>query len=121
MGGIFVLLPGLLLYLLLSEALDLIVTLVSPIADLFPEGTFDKVEFPVMVGLILILAVSFFFIKIKHQIRVLTKDSTNDSNRSIKNRATSGRVALSSGTDDTGWRMAQPAAHSRRNQDFAWD
>ena len=30
----------------------------TPIADLFPEGTFDKVEFPVMVGLILILGVS---------------------------------------------------------------
>jgi hypothetical protein len=121
MGGIFVLLPVLLLYLLLSEALDLIVALVSPIADLFPEGTFDKVEFPVMVGLILILAVSFFFIKIKHQIRVLTKDSTNDTNGSIKKRATSGRVALSFGIDYTDCRMVQPVAHSRRNQDFACD
>ncbi len=59
MGGLFVLLPILLLYLLLSEALDLIVALATPIADLFPEGTFEKVEFPVIVGLILILGVSF--------------------------------------------------------------
>ena len=59
LGGLFVLLPVLLLYLLLSEALDLIVALATPIADLFPEGTFEKVEFPVIVGLILILGVSF--------------------------------------------------------------
>jgi uncharacterized membrane protein len=59
MGGLFVLLPVLLLYLLLSEALDMIVALATPIADLFPEGTFEKLEFPVIVGLILILGVSF--------------------------------------------------------------
>jgi uncharacterized membrane protein len=59
MGGLFVLLPILLLYLLLSEALDLIVALATPIADLFPQATFEKVEFPVIVGLILILGVSF--------------------------------------------------------------
>jgi len=59
MGGLFVLLPILLLYLLISEALDLIVAVATPIADLFPKGTFEKVEFPVIVGLILILGVSF--------------------------------------------------------------
>jgi len=59
MGGLFVLLPILLLYLLLGEALGLIVALATPIADLFPEGTFGKVEFPVILGLILILGVSF--------------------------------------------------------------
>ena len=60
MGGLFVLLPILLVYLLLAEALGMIVALATPIADLFPEGTFGKVEFPVIVGLILILGVSFF-------------------------------------------------------------
>jgi uncharacterized membrane protein len=59
MGGLFVLLPILLLYLLVAEALDLIVALATPIADLFPKATFEKVEFPVIVGLILILGVSF--------------------------------------------------------------
>ena len=59
MGGLFVLLPILLLYLLLAEALDLIVVLAIPIAGLFPESTFGEVEFPVIVGLILILGVSF--------------------------------------------------------------
>jgi uncharacterized membrane protein len=59
LGGVFAMLPVLLLYLLISEALDLIVVLATPIADLFPPGTFDKVEFPVILGLILILGVSF--------------------------------------------------------------
>ncbi|MBW2441459.1 MAG: hypothetical protein JRH12_13365 [Deltaproteobacteria bacterium] len=59
MGGLFILLPILLLYLLLAEALGLIVALATPIADLFPAETFGQVEFPAIVGLILILGVSF--------------------------------------------------------------
>ena len=59
MGGLFVLLPLLLLYLILSEALDLVVALATPIADLFPKGTFDKTEFPVLIGLVLIAGASF--------------------------------------------------------------
>jgi len=59
MGGLFVLLPILLLYLMLSEALDMVVAIATPIADLFPAGAFDKVEFPIIVGLMLILGVSF--------------------------------------------------------------
>jgi uncharacterized membrane protein len=59
LGGLFVLLPLLLLYLLLSEALELVVALATPIADLFPKGTFDKFEHPVLMGLVLIVAASF--------------------------------------------------------------
>ena len=59
LGGLFVLLPILLLYLLLTEALGLIVVLAEPIADLFPKGTFDEIKHPVAVGLILILGASF--------------------------------------------------------------
>ena len=59
MGGLFVLLPVLLLWLLLAEALDLVVALATPIADLFPEGTFGQIEFPVLIALILMVAVSF--------------------------------------------------------------
>jgi uncharacterized membrane protein len=59
MGGLFVLLPVLLLYLLLTEALGLIVALATPIADLFPKGTFDEINHPVAIGLILIMGVSF--------------------------------------------------------------
>ena len=61
LGGLFVLLPLLLFYLLLSEALQALVALATPIADLFPRGWFDKVEAPVVVALILILAASFVF------------------------------------------------------------
>jgi uncharacterized membrane protein len=59
MGGLFVLLPVLLLYLLLAEALDLVIALATPIADLFPKGTFDQIKFPVLAALVLIVVVSF--------------------------------------------------------------
>jgi uncharacterized membrane protein len=61
MGGLLVLLPLLLLYLVLTEAVQLIVTLATPIADLFPVGTFDKLEHPVLLALLLLLFVSFVF------------------------------------------------------------
>jgi uncharacterized membrane protein len=59
LGGVFVLVPVLLLYLLLTEALGLIVALATPIADLFPQGTFDEVKFLVLIALILIIGASF--------------------------------------------------------------
>ena len=58
-GGLFVLLPVLLLYMLLSEALQLVVALATPIADLFPNGVFDQAEAPVLIALILTVGVSF--------------------------------------------------------------
>ena len=58
-GGMFVLLPVLLLYLLLGELLDVVVALAMPIIDLFPKGTFDQVYFPVGLSLLLIVGLSF--------------------------------------------------------------
>ena len=58
-GGLFVLLPVLLLYMLLAEALQLVVALATPIADLFPKGVFAKLNAPVLIALILIVSVSF--------------------------------------------------------------
>ena len=58
-GGLFVLLPVLLLYMLLAEALQLVVALATPIADLFPKGVFDQAKAPVLIALILIVSVSF--------------------------------------------------------------
>jgi len=58
-GGIFVVLPIVLLYLLLSEMLELVVAIATPIADLFPEGTFDKIAHPVVIAIMLIVGVSF--------------------------------------------------------------
>ena len=60
-GGLFVLLPLILLYLLLDEMLQLVVMLATPIADLFPEGTFERINAPVLIGLILIVGASFIF------------------------------------------------------------
>jgi uncharacterized membrane protein len=59
LGGLLVLLPVLLLYLLLAEMLPLIVALATPIADLFPKGTFDRINFPVLIALILLVGASF--------------------------------------------------------------
>lgn len=58
-GGLFVLLPILLLYLLLAEMLDVVVALAMPIVDLFPKGTFDQVYFPVLIAVVLIVGTSF--------------------------------------------------------------
>jgi uncharacterized membrane protein len=59
LGGLFVMLPVLLLYLLLGEVLDLVIGLATPIADLFPKGTFDNLTTPFPIAVILIVGVSF--------------------------------------------------------------
>jgi uncharacterized membrane protein len=59
LGGFFVLLPIVLLVLLLTEALDLVVLLATPIADLFPKGTFDELDHPVLIAFIILTIVSF--------------------------------------------------------------
>ena len=59
LGGLFVLLPVVLIYLILAEVLQLAVVVATPIADLFPTGTFDKVASPELVAILLIIAVSF--------------------------------------------------------------
>jgi uncharacterized membrane protein len=58
-GGFFVLLPMLLFYLLLDEMLTVVVALATPIADLFPRTTFERINFPVLVALLLIIGASF--------------------------------------------------------------
>jgi hypothetical protein len=54
-GGLFVLLPLILFYLLLAELLQVVVLLATPIANLFPKGTFDRLNTPVLMALILIV------------------------------------------------------------------
>ena len=58
-GGLFVLLPLVLFYLLLAEMLELVVALATPIADLFPAETFDQIKAPVLIAGILIVGASF--------------------------------------------------------------
>ena len=59
LGGLFVLLPVLLVYLLFAEALEVVVGLATPIANLFPAGTFDQAKFPVVIAVILLVGASF--------------------------------------------------------------
>lgn len=65
-GGLFVLLPILLFYLLFVEVLALFIGLATPIADLFPKGTFDQAKFPVLIAIMLIAAVSFLIGLVMH-------------------------------------------------------
>jgi len=59
LGGLLVLLPLVLLYLLFAEILGLVVALATPIADLFPKQMMERVHFPELVALVLIFGVSF--------------------------------------------------------------
>ena len=56
-GGLLVLLPILLFILLLTEIVQLVVRLATPIADLFP-GTFDDPKYPVALAVILLFGAS---------------------------------------------------------------
>jgi uncharacterized membrane protein len=60
-GGLLVLLPLVLFYLLMDEIIDLLVALATPIADLFPQGLFDNLELPGVIALILLVGASFVF------------------------------------------------------------
>jgi uncharacterized membrane protein len=60
-GGLFVLMPLLIFILLLQQALGAVIALATPIADLFPVSTFEKIETPSLVAIVLILATSFLF------------------------------------------------------------
>jgi len=59
LGGLFVLLPVILLYLALAEVFDLMVVIATPIADLFFPGQFEDAEFSVLVALVLLIGLSF--------------------------------------------------------------
>jgi uncharacterized membrane protein len=59
LGGLFVLLPVILIYLLLSEVMDIAIVFATPIADLFPEGTFDPVSAPALLAITIIVGTSF--------------------------------------------------------------
>ena len=60
-GGILVLLPLIMLYLLLDEIIEILIALATPIADLFPSGLFDNLELPGVIALVLLVGTSFLF------------------------------------------------------------
>jgi uncharacterized membrane protein len=64
LGGLFVLLPLMLLWIGLKEIGGLLAEMAAPIVDLilvrfFPENTFDRLSLPGVIGLILIIGTSF--------------------------------------------------------------
>jgi len=58
-GGLFILLPILVFVMLLIEIFNLLVALATPIAELFPKGTFDQAQSPVLLALLLLVTASF--------------------------------------------------------------
>ncbi len=60
-GGLFVVLPLALFYLLLTQILQMLVAIATPIADLLPAGMFDEVKAPAVIAVILIVGASFLF------------------------------------------------------------
>jgi len=60
-GGLLVLLPLVMFYLLMDEIIDILIALATPIADLFPRGLFDNLELPGVIALVLLVGMSFLF------------------------------------------------------------
>ncbi|MFC1776501.1 hypothetical protein ACFL3I_04060 [Pseudomonadota bacterium] len=59
-NGLIILLPVVLLYLGIKEIFALLVTIATPIADLFPQGTFDHVKETQIIAILLIVGVALF-------------------------------------------------------------
>ena len=59
LGGLFVLLPLMLLWIGIKEIGGLLVEMATPIADLFPPGVFDNLTAPGVIALLLIVGTSF--------------------------------------------------------------
>jgi len=61
LGGLFVLLPVILIYLALAETLEILVLMATPIADLFFPGHFEEAVFTVPIAIVLLISLSFIF------------------------------------------------------------
>ena len=59
LGGLFILLPLMLLWLGLQEIAGLLIAMATPIADLFPKGPFEDLAAPGLVAVLLIVGASF--------------------------------------------------------------
>lgn len=61
LGGLLVVLPLAVFYLLFGQLLDAVIALATPIADLFPPDFFEPIDMPFLLALLLILGASFIF------------------------------------------------------------
>lgn len=59
LGGLFILLPLMLLWIGLKEIGGLLEAMATPIADLFPKGVFDNLTAPGVIAMLLIVGTSF--------------------------------------------------------------
>lgn len=59
LGGLFILLPLMLLWIALKEIGGLLESMATPIADLFPKDVFDDLTTPGIVAILLIVGTSF--------------------------------------------------------------
>jgi uncharacterized membrane protein len=58
-GGLFVLLPVIIIYFALAEIFDILILLATPIADIFFPGHFEEAEFTVPIAIALLIGLSF--------------------------------------------------------------
>ena len=91
-GGLLVLLPLFVFYLLLAEMLELVVAMATPIADVFPKVIFNQVKMPVIVAVILILGASFLFGAPPLRWPVLTEDSRGAVEEGAKTKKKRARI-----------------------------
>jgi uncharacterized membrane protein len=57
-NGLVILLPVVLVFLAIREIFEMLVGIATPIADLFPEGTFDHVQETQIIAILLIVGAS---------------------------------------------------------------
>ena len=58
-NGLVILIPLVLVLVAIREIISLMISFATPIADMFPEGTFDDVKETEIISLLLILGVAF--------------------------------------------------------------
>jgi uncharacterized membrane protein len=59
-NGLVILLPVVLVFLAIKEILAMLVGIATPIADLFPEGTFDHIKETEIIAVLLIAGLAIF-------------------------------------------------------------
>lgn len=59
-GGLLILVPLLLVYLMIDEMLELLVVLATPISELFPDTQFELLGDPLVIALLLLVGAAFF-------------------------------------------------------------
>ena len=96
-GGLIVLFPLLLFYALIAEVMDVLIGLATPIADLFPDGTFGQEHAPVLAALLILVGASFFFGLLMRSKRMLAMGQRLDEKIMDKLPAYSAIKSLSRG------------------------